>query len=164
MQKPAISSISGIRHDTTKFYASLTIENSGESSSVKGNVEIKTNQILSVSSDLKINFESIPPKGKKTFSWLVSIAPESSGLASLNWILNYKNEEKTSKKIEFNIPSLDQHMRIKSIKRNFSNSLVTAVKTKPFSTFSGKWELPGKCLLAGNGGIEKHGYLSLIHI
>ena len=158
MQKPSISSISGIRHDPTKFYASLTIENSGESSSGKGSVEIKTNQILSVSSDLKINFESIPPKGKKTFSWLVSIAPESSGLASLNWILNYKNEEKTSKKIEFNIPSLDQHMRIKSIKRNFSNSLVTAVKTKPFSTFSGKWELPGECLLVGNGGIEKHGY------
>ena len=67
-------------------------------------------------------------------------------------------EYSTSKKIEFNIPSLDQHMRIKSIKRNFSNSLVTAVKTKPFSTFSGKWELPGECLLVGNGGIEKHGY------
>ncbi|MBD61751.1 hypothetical protein CL645_02710 [bacterium] len=158
MQKPSISSISGIRHDPTKFYANLTIENSGESNSEKGSVEIRTNQILSISSGLKIDFETIPPRGKKTFSWLVSISPESSGLASLNWILNYKNEEKISKKIEFNIPSLDQHMRIKSIQRNFSNSLVTAVKMKPFSTFSGKWELPGKCLLAGDGGIEKYGY------
>ena len=158
MQKPTISSISGIRHDPTKFYASLTIENSGESNSEKGSIEIQTSQKLSISSDLKIDFDSIPPKGKKTFSWLVSIAPESSGSASLNWILNHKNEERISKKIEFDIPSLNQHMRIKSIQRNFSNSLVTAVKMKPFSTFWGQWELPGKCLFAGNGGIEKHGY------
>ena len=157
MPKPTIKS-TGIQHSPTRFYANLIIENSGETASEEGFVLISKNEKLSIESDKKITFSSILPGERKTFSWLVSILPESSGEASVNWELNYSKEVIESKNISFEIPPLSQHMRIRSIKRNLSNSLVTGINLNPFSSFYGIWELPGKCEFVGKGGIENYGY------
>ena len=156
MKKPTIKS-SGIQHNPTKFYANLIIKNSGETASEKGSITIKSNEKLSIQPQEKITFSSILPNEKKSFSWLVSIPPESSGKASIEWILNYLKEQK-NQSLSFEIPPLSQHMRIRSVKRNLSNSLITGINLSPFSNFYGKWELPGECKLVGKGGIENYGY------
>ena len=157
MKKPTIKS-TGIQHDPTKFYANLIIENSGETPSEKGSITINNDEKILIASNKKITFPGILPNEKRTFSWLVSILPESSGETSINWTLNYLEEARESKNISFEIPSLSQHMRVRSIKRNLSNSLVTGINLDSFSSFYGKWELPGKCEFVGKGSIENYGY------
>ena len=157
MKKPIIKS-TGIQHDPTRFYANLIIENSGETPSEKGSITINNDEKILIASNKKITFPGILPNEKKTFSWLASILPESSGETSISWTLDYLEEVRDSKNVSFEIPSLSQHMRVRSIKRNLSNSLVTGINLDSFSSFYGKWELPGKCEFVGKGSIENYGY------